>query len=195
MSDAIAEGAEAVITKTDDTVLKERRPKRYRHPELDKRLRTDRTDQEARLLQKAYQAGVRVPTVEDVSDATLEMTHVDGEKLRDVFDDHLETCETIGESIARLHNNNIIHGDLTTSNMILHDDEVYFIDFGLGSFSQRIEDRAVDLHLLKEVLESTHTAVAEVVMDRILSAYKEHADKADQVLERYEEIENRGRYR
>ncbi len=191
----LAQGAEAVITKEEDTVRKERVPKEYRHPELDERLRTERTDEEARLLEKAYQAGVRVPTVQNVEDAALKMEYIPGDPLKDVLEDDLGLCELIGDSIARLHNNNIIHGDLTTSNMLLHNNEVYFIDFGLGCFSQRIEDRAVDLHLLKEVLDSTHTAVADEAMERVLDAYTDQCRKADAVMQRYDTIAERGRYR
>jgi Kae1-associated kinase Bud32 len=79
--------------------------------------------------------------------------------------------------------------------MIVTGDDLYIIDFGLGFFSQRTEDRAVDLHLLKEVLDSTHTDVAETAMEQILDAYREYYENADTVLERYAEIEQRGRYR
>lgn len=188
------QGAEAVVSIENGLVIKERVPKQYRHVELDERLRTERTAREARLLEKAYQAGVRVPTVEDVEDTTLRMEHIEGDKLRDVLEDNIDACALIGESIARLHANDIIHGDLTTSNMIRADSGVYFIDFGLGFFSQRTEDRAVDLHLLKEVLESTHTDIAEDAMERVLDAYREHYEKSAEVLDRYEDIEERGRY-
>jgi Kae1-associated kinase Bud32 len=188
------QGAEAVISVEDGTVIKDRIPKQYRHPDLDNRLRTDRTDLEARLLRKAARAGVRVPTVETVKDTTLKMEQIDGSVLREVLEDEIGRYTTIGEYIARLHNSDIIHGDLTTSNMIRADDDMYFIDFGLGYFSQRTEDRAVDLHLLRDVLDSTHTAVADKAMTRIRKAYREHADDADAVLDRYEEIKERGRY-
>lgn len=191
----LGQGAEAVVTRDGDTVRKERIAKEYRHPELDERIRTERTEEEKRLLEKAYQAGVRVPTVRNVEDTVLEMDHIPGEPLKDVLEDNLDLCELVGDSIARLHNKNIVHGDLTTSNMLLYNEEVYFIDFGLGFFSQRIEDRAVDLHLLKEVLDSTHTDIADEAMDRVLDAYREQCDKADQVMQRYEKIAERGRYR
>lgn len=184
-----------MLYRKNGTISKERQRKAYRHPALDDRLRKERTDQEARLLEKAYQAGVRVPTVQEQLEYTVEMEEIGGEPVKNVLEDDLDMCETIGDSIARLHNKNVIHGDLTTSNMIRSGDEVYFIDFGLGFFSQRIEDRAIDLHLLKEVLESTHTAVADEAMERILAAYKAQSEDAEQVLQRYEEIEERGRYK
>lgn len=196
----IAAGAEARIIRDGDTIRKERVEKRYRHPDLDARLREDRTRDEARMLQKAYQAGVRVPTVHNTGDTTLEMEHIDGTLVKELFADRDDLWPVIGEQIARLHNRNVIHGDLTTSNMIRHrtgdgDEDVYFIDFGLGYHSQRIEDKAVDLHLLRDVLDSTHTGVADNAMDTILDAYTDHCDKAEQVLDRYDAIKDRGRYK
>lgn len=193
----IAAGAEARIIRDDDIVRKERIEKRYRHPELDRRLREERTQDEARMLKKAYQAGVRVPTVHAVEDTTFEMDHIDGTLVKEIFSDRDDLWPVIGEQIARLHNRNVIHGDLTTSNMLYDSDrgEVYFIDFGLGYHSQRIEDKAVDLHLLHEVLDSTHTDVADDAMATILDVYREQCDTAEQVLERYDDIKDRGRYK
>ncbi len=193
--ETMSEGAEATVYRDGDRVVKERDRKDYRHPALDERLREERTGQEARLLEKARQAGVRVPEVEQTGDATLSLTALDGAVLRDVFAERDELWPVIGDYVARLHGRDIIHGDLTTSNMLVVDDTLFFIDFGLGSFSQRVEDRATDLHLLKEVLDSTHAAVADEAMDAILAAYREHADDAEDVLERYAEIEERGRYK
>jgi len=95
----------------------------------------------------------------------------------------------IGRSVRKLHDANIIHGDLTTSNMILKD-KVYFIDFGLGFFSTRIEDKAVDLFLFKKALESKHHEVWEECFKEVLKAYGDQ-----KVMERLKEIEKRGRYR
>ncbi|MDY6769848.1 MAG: KEOPS complex kinase/ATPase Bud32 [Candidatus Nanohaloarchaea archaeon] len=192
--ETIADGAEATLHRDDGSIVKERHEKDYRHPVLDERLRRERTEQEARLLAKAAQSGVRVPDAEQDGAFRVRMEEIDGTLLKDVFEQEEWTWPVIGESVARLHNRDIIHGDLTTSNMLVAGEEVYVIDFGLGSFSQRVEDRATDLHLLAEVLASTHTAVADAAMDRILDAYREHADDADAVLERYDEVAERGRY-
>ncbi|MDY6766028.1 MAG: KEOPS complex kinase/ATPase Bud32, partial [Candidatus Nanohaloarchaea archaeon] len=187
-------GAEARVHVESDAAVKKRISKQYRHDALDKRLRRERTEQEARLLEKARQTGVNVPAVEEAADSELRMERIEGTLLREVFGDSRDIWPRIGEAVARLHARNIIHGDLTTSNMILSDDELYLIDFGLGFFSERVEDRATDLHLLKEVLDSTHTGVADAAMDDILAAYRGQADDADAVLERFDEIEGRGRY-
>jgi len=100
----------------------------------------------------------------------------------------------IGEKIAVLHNNNIIHGDLTTSNMIFNK-EVFFIDFGLSFFSHKIEDKAVDLHLLKQALESKHYKIWEKAFKIVLESYKKKAENSDEILKRLEKVEKRGRYK
>lgn len=191
----IAQGAEAVLTRDGSTVTKERVPKRYRHPELDERLRSERTEQEARLLEKARQAGVTVPAVETVAGTAITLQYVDGTPLRDALPDALDCCVDVGRDVARLHARNIIHGDLTTSNILLADDALVFIDFGLGFYSDRVEDRATDLHLLKEVFASTHTDIADEAMERVWEGYSAVAEDAEQVQERFEAIATRGRYR
>ena len=93
-----------------------------------------------------------------------------------------------------LHNSAIIHGDLTTSNMILNK-EIYLIDFGLSFFSEKSEDKAVDLHLLKEALESKHYKIWEDAFKIVLEAYRKEAKRASETLKRLEQVEKRGRYR
>ena len=135
------------------------------------------------------------------------MEFIQGSKIRDILDS--SNCEEIGrkiaESVAKLHNYNIIHGDLTTSNMILsHTDKtdeqsesirVFFIDFGLGFRSQKTEDKAIDLYLLHEALESTHFDILKKIWKIILETYKQSYDKAEQVIKTLSDIEKRGRYR
>ncbi|MFT4868365.1 MAG: TP53 regulating kinase-like protein [Candidatus Nanohaloarchaea archaeon] len=99
----------------------------------------------------------------------------------------------LGENVALLHSIDIIHGDLTTSNAIA-DEEIYLIDFGLSFRSQRIEDRAVDIHLLKQVLESSHPEVSKEAWQNFLKGYSEYED-SEKVLEQLEEVEQRGRYK
>ena len=59
----------------------------------------------------------------------------------------------IGRIIGNLHLNEIIHGDLTTSNILIvkedNDLKIYFIDFGLSIVSNHLEDKAVDLYVLE----------------------------------------------
>jgi len=83
---------------------------------------------------------------------------------------------------------------LTTSNIILKDDQIYFIDFGLGFFSRRIEDQGMDLNLLFEALKSTHFKILSLCWENIVKGYKQEYKYAEQVLKRVEEIEARARY-
>jgi Kae1-associated kinase Bud32 len=103
-------------------------------------------------------------------------------------------CFHVGELVGKLHSAGIVHGDLTTSNMILKDNEIYFIDFGLGEFSRSIEDQGVDMNLLYEALKSTHFKILEICWKNVVEGYKKEYQKAKEVLKRIEEIEKRGRY-
>jgi len=158
----IGHGAEAKVYDTKNSVLKTRIKKSYRHDLIDKRLRKLRTRSESKLLTKALSYGINVPKVLNSDDKkmTLEMEKIEGRKVRDIFDNLDEDlkkiiCKEIGKTIKKLHQNNLIHGDLTTSNMIWND-KLFLIDFGLGKVSARIEDKAVDIHLLKECFKSKH---------------------------------------
>ena len=102
---------------------------------------------------------------------------IKGKKLSEHLDKLLnpeKICKQIGQSLAILHDNNIIHGDLTTSNLIYNQkqNKVYFIDFGLGFISSKIEDKAVDLHLIKEALEAKHSTIYEKAFESVLQGYK-----------------------
>lgn len=185
-------GAEAEI-EIGEKVIKKRAPKKYRHPELDRRLRTDRTRTESRLLKEADRAGADVPKVLDVSEETLELEKIEGEQLKDVLEKRPELTEELGENLAKLHSADIIHGDLTTSNAIV-DEKLHIIDFGLAERSQRIEDRAVDVHLLKQVLNASHPGVADEAWKSFLNGYSSY-EKFDAVKDRLEEVEGRGRYK
>lgn len=191
----IARGAEAVIIKENKNVVKKRVEKKYRIKEIDNALRSRRTKSEARMLRHARRAGVATPQVLDEKEDTLTVEFIDGQRVKELLseDNAEEICTKIGESVAKLHDYGIIHGDLTTSNMILQD-KIYFIDFGLGFFSKRPEDKAVDLHLLKEALESTHFAVAKQAWQTVLNVYEENYADARQVLGVLKSVEKRGRY-
>lgn len=186
-------GAEAVLTKDGDNILKERIPKGYRQKDLDKKLRKFRTRTEAKLLREAKRIGVNTPSIVEESDFSIKMNFIEGDKVKDIFNNNYEELsKKIGEVISKLHNADIVHGDLTTSNMILKNNDLFLIDFGLGGFSKKIEDKAMDLYLLKEALESTHYDVLEKSWKIILKNYIfKDADKAIKTLSK---IEKRGRY-
>jgi len=187
----ITQGAEATIYLSKDKIIKKRIPKRYRIKYLDDSLRKFRTKREAKFIEKLPIQGPKLIKVDDKS-MVIEMEHIKGKKVRDILDRNLRLCREIGRKVAILHNNGMIHGDLTTSNMILNK-EIYFIDFGLSFFSNKIEDKAVDLHLLKQALESKHYKVFEKAFKLVLEGYKEKVDNYKEIMERFEKVEERGR--
>jgi len=99
----------------------------------------------------------------------------------------------LGEQVLILHLSDLIHGDLTTSNVILKNGEIFIIDFGLGFVSKKIEDKAVDLHLLKQALEAKHFENWELLFESFLERYE--FEEGKKVVERLEVVEKRGRYK
>jgi len=190
----IQQGAEATISKEGISVVKDRLKKSYRHPDLDKRLIKRRTKSEAKLLSKAA-ALISAPEPTLVESDKIEMPFIPGKKLSEALEseDYKSISKIIGKQIATLHDSDIIHGDLTTSNMILSEDKIYFIDFGLGYISHRIEDKAVDLHLIKQALEAKHPTIHETCINTLLSSY--NSKDRDLILKQLEKVESRGRYK
>lgn len=338
----MAQGAEAVLIKKGGVLVKRRVKKGYRILELDEKIRKLRTRSESKLLEKAEKV-VPTPRVLKVDEKTTEidMEFISGLKLSENLDDlknWQEVCEFIGKNIAKLHDIGIVHGDLTTSNMIWQEkknellpskklekqlaelkklnlpknefaifgsgplairgikdaddldiivkpklwkmlakkypvkdatyerevwieignidilknwkpwfedsdklieeadiidgvrfvklehviswkksfnrdkDQVdikstenylknsgsgklYFIDFGLGFANARVEDKAVDLYLIKEALEAKHFLNFDKFFERVLESYKKSSKNADEVLKRLSMVEKRGRYK
>ncbi|PXF61996.1 MAG: Kae1-associated kinase Bud32 [Candidatus Methanogaster sp.] len=199
MNQQIAAGAEAVIERSGGRIIKRRVSKNYRTPELDTRIRVSRTRSEAKLISEARRCGVPTPIIYDVDTAehTITMEFIEGPRMKDVLDPNMS--ERIGELVGRLHGCGIIHGDLTTSNLILHSDDggdsggrIYFIDFGLGYFEKNVEAQGVDVHVLFQTFVSTH---GDPGLEEAFSrGYRRTFADADQVLTRVREIEARGRY-
>lgn len=185
----LGKGAEAVIYIKGSDVVKDRIKKNYRIPEIDVPLRSSRTRREAKILNKLESIGFPAPRIiETDKKEKIIMSFVEGSKVRDILDGCYEKISVeIGKKLRILHDNGIIHGDLTTSNMILKD-EVYFIDFGLSFFSDKAEDKAVDLHLLRQALESKHYRIWKKCFGLIL---KNYSDKT--IIKRLEKVESRGR--
>jgi Kae1-associated kinase Bud32 len=199
-------GAEGIIYLDDydgeKVLVKERVKKPYRLPQIDLKLRKERTRKEVKLLTDARTVGVPTPQILHVDEKNhkIIMQYLNGVRVKDALNTSdkqtiQKICQTIGNMVARLHANNIIHGDLTTSNMILQNDKIYFIDFSLGDYSQRIEDKGTDLKLLREALKSTHFKVLKICWSNILKSYKKEYKDAQKVIERIEEIERRARYK
>ena len=190
----IAQGAEAVLERTQEGIRKSRPAKPYRHPMIDQELRTRRTRAEAKTLATARALGVPVPEVAIVDDHTLLLSVAPGVPLKETLDADPQLMHKVGTYVAKLHGGGVIHGDLTTSN-IMHDPatgELTLIDFGLAYHSDRIEDRAVDLHVLKQALTSKHHRVSAIAFRHCCAGYRECA-QADAVLERLRAVERRGR--
>ena len=194
MERIIQQGAEAVIILEDNSIIKRRVKKSYRLPELDERIRKSRTRSEAKILRKAALI-INVPKVIQVDDKkmNIELEHISGVKVRDLLDQDDEklkrkVCRELGKSIKKLHQNDIIHGDLTTSNMIWND-KLYLIDFGLGKISIRVEDMAVDIHLLKECFKSKHHVHWVTYWNEFKKAYN-----LEEVFAQLERVEARARY-
>ena len=228
MKKTIQQGAEAIISLDNNQIHKKRIKKSYRFEELDKKLRKKRTKSEAKIINKLSNT-IPVPKIiesDDKENITIE--YINGKKLSEHLEnlDYKTICKQIAENISKIHDQDIIHGDLTTSNMIYVEDtsnlktnkqasqatpsptshanckdtktnsnnfKVYFIDFGLAFHSHKIEDKAVDLHLLKQALEAKHFKIAEQAIKIILNNYK--AKQYKDILERINIIEKRGRYR
>ena len=261
MAKILQQGAEAVISLENNQILKNRIRKSYRIEELDNKLRKLRTRSEGKIISKLI-GTIPVPKIIDINDfeMKIKMEFIDGKRLSDNLEnlDWKKICKQIGETIAKLHDANIIHGDLTTSNMIYVEKEdafktyinpllknnliinkkritseqpsteaervcetnkdelragsrivekkylkageqsepegkVYFIDFGLSFYSKKIEDKAVDLHLLKQAFEAKHFKIAEQAIKIILENYNSLQKK--ETIERLRIVENRGRYK
>lgn len=187
----------------DKVLVKHRISKEYRDEKLDRKLRDSRTSLEAKLLADSKRAGVPTPIVYRVDREGMKimMEYLEGVAVKEILEDlepdsRKEICEVIGRQIARLHDFGIIHGDLTTSNMIRTEDgRICFIDFGLGEYSSSVEARGVDIHLLHRTLNSTHFQVASESFEAVVKGYKsELGQLSEEVIQRLREIESRGRY-
>ena len=201
-------GAEASLYVAEwhgkSVVIKTRLPKKYRPEKLDKTIRTYRTVHEPQLMHEAKKAGVPTPLIYlvDVGNATIMMEFIEGKQVKKLLanlsaDERDSVCVKIGEMIAKLHRNGIIHGDLTTSNMILNDEgRIYLVDFGLGEKNAELEAKGVDLHLMKRALQSTHYQFAEDCFKAVIKGYAAvlGEGEAKDVLDKIKEIERRGRY-
>lgn len=185
------QGAEAVVEIGQETVVKRRCRKGYRVPALDERLISERTRTEARLISTARRAGVPTPVIRDVTGDTIEMERVGGPALREVLSG--DNVHAAGKTVGLLHGAGIIHGDLTTSNMIMRDGTCVLIDFGLAISSEETEPRGVDLHVFFQTLESTSDTSARL-REAFIGGYSEEFPGSADVLAREREILHRGRY-
>lgn len=200
----LAKGAEAEVYLTEflgrKAIAKVRCSKRYRVPELDQEIRTSRTKTEARLMRETRKAGIRTPMIYDVDlkGSKIVMEEVKGKKVKDILDHDpssaADICRMIGSTVADLHNNNISHGDLTTSNMILTDDgAICLIDMSMGRTAAELEDLGVDIRLLERAFASAHPKLPDA-FSSLMSSYLLRVKEPDRLLKKLQEIKDRGRY-
>jgi TP53 regulating kinase-like protein len=229
----ISQGAEAKILfdEKNNLIIKDRISKSYRIKEIDEKIRKQRTKSEKKLLEKACKI-INAPNPLPLEDFDkIKMPFIKGKKLSENLDlfplkKQKQILKIIGEEVAKLHDADIIHGDLTTSNMILVEDgslkfaranicerrsrswvggrdyranfekknKIFFIDFGLGYISNKIEDKAVDLHLLKHALEARHFKNWKILFTEFEDGYKKNKE-SKKILERLIAVEKRGRYK
>lgn len=186
----VSEGAEGKIYRENDKIIKERVPKSYRLEILDRKIRKFRTKREFKVIKKLYENNVNVPEPLkiDEKEMIIEIEELKGDTLKEVI--NKELLYRFFDEIIKIHQLDIVHGDLTSLNAIVKDDEVFIIDYGLASFSHKIEDKAEDLHLLFQNLKNEHGELLSH-RDELESIYKKKASKA--VIERVRRIEKRGR--
>lgn len=223
----LRQGAEAKIyTGTflgQKSIVKERFSKKYRHPQLDERLTKERLKGEIRSLMRCKLANIRTPTIYfvDMNNGLFVMEYLDSATTcREYIDSLLKNStanfdETrskltnlsmkIGQILGQMHKNNVIHGDLTTSNMMVQKEtdnggyKICLIDFGLGFAEGSPEDKGVDLYVLERALISTHPNT-EFMFDAVINSYKkemkaERKTECDEIIRKFEDIRMRGRKR
>jgi len=196
MSSFYKKGAEAKLFQStfenEKVIVKKRIPKNYRDKKLDDLIRKKRTRAEAKLI-KTASSYVNVPRVFLVNENEFEiiMSFVEGEVLKNVLDKNKKYCVIAGEQIRKLHDGGLIHGDLTTSNMVLENKtgKVFFVDFGLGFFSKKIEDQATDLVVFKKTFNATHSSIKDG-WKLVLKGY----NPSQEIISQMENIEKRARY-
>ncbi|MDG7008199.1 MAG: Kae1-associated serine/threonine protein kinase [Nitrososphaerota archaeon] len=199
-------GAEADVIRGDwqglEAVYKVRKPLRYRLPVLDEEIRRQRTLHEAEMIHQAKGAGVAAPYLYDVDPpaSTLVMEYVEGTRLKDVIASKAEGTDEVfrefGRNVGLLHRAGIMHGDLTTANVVRRGGSLVFVDFGLSIRTERLEDHAVDLRLIKETLLGAHPQVAAAAMEALNRGYAGVLGPARSraVFRQLLSIERRGRY-
>lgn len=197
----IQRGAEADIYRGlwhgRPSIIKVRTPKPYRNAALDLRIRRHRTLHEAQMLHTVKSLGIAAPLVYfvDAVHHTITMEYVKGTTVHTLRpDDLLQSCEPAGRMAGLLHSAGIMHGDLTTSNLLLSSGRLYLIDMGLSRRGTKAEDWAVDLRLVKEVLGSAHAPYMEDAWNAFLSGYSRTMHNSKHILKLVSEIELRGRY-
>ena len=191
-------GAESNIYLTKwynkKAISKIRIPKIYRHRVLDDDLRRRRTISESKMITLAKEFGLRTPYIYFVDPfrAEIVMEYISGTRASKVLTSSI--CNEIGRFVSTLHLFNIIHGDLTPANFIVNR-KITMIDMGLSFHSTRREDKAMDIRLFKEILNSTYHRYYTKFFGDFLDGYKSvNSKELEKILQRMDEIETRKRY-
>ena len=163
----ISQGAEARLwlipnyVNGKNAIAKERFSKSYRHPVLDARLTKQRCKAEAKCIVKSRRGGVLCPAIWGVHPPVLCLQYMGDTTVRAHLEqarsrsndaillDYTALAVNMGQILAKLHNVGMLHGDLTTSNMMIQSNgSLVLIDFGLARVSSNPEELAVDLYVL-----------------------------------------------
>ncbi len=196
-------GAEADIYQTvwrgAEAILKIRTSRKYRNPVLDLRIRRQRTVRESQMISHVKSLGVPSPLVYFVNhrQTSIVMQMIRGTPVHDLPESRIvDVSGGMGRLVGTLHRNGVMHGDLTTSNFILLGDALFIIDFGLSQSTIKPEDHAVDLRLIKEILNSAHAQIMEQAWKNFLAGYKSAvgSPRSAMITRLVSEIEGRGRY-
>ncbi|XP_071957981.1 EKC/KEOPS complex subunit TP53RK-like [Antedon mediterranea] len=214
-SNMINQGAEARVYEGEfggrSVIVKERFSKKYRHPTLDEKLTKKRMTQEARAIMRCKKAGIATPAIyfvnyetnqiymENIKDSLTVKEYIQALQREGGKDEELnKLADKIGNILATMHNIDVIHGDLTTSNIMIkrpfEELGLVLIDFGLSHVSRLLEDKGVDLYVLERALLSTHPNT-EVLFERMLHNYSKKSRQSKEVLAKLEEVRMRGRKR
>ncbi|MEK0381904.1 MAG: KEOPS complex kinase/ATPase Bud32 [Nitrosopumilus sp.] len=195
-----AEGDIFLITwNKKKAILKARKKKDYRNSLLDQRIRKKRTIRECEIISEVKSFGISTPLIYnmDTKNCTIIMQHIAGTLVNDLSESKLiKSCIEIGKIVGVMHKNGIMHGDLTTSNFIVSKGKMFVLDFGLANKTNKSEDHAVDLRLLKEILNSAHTKIMNKAWSNFLKGYKSAVDSSrfSKITNLVKVIESRGRY-
>lgn len=147
------------------------------------------------MLSVAKLAGVLSPFVYFIDPKRCEivMEFILGRSAKEIMNADLSL--QMGKYTGLLHSGNIVHGDLTSSNFIVSR-RLVLLDFGLSFYSERLEDKAVDVRLIKEIYSSAHFPLYEPLLENFLTGYIGimGQNRARKILEKVSDIERRGRY-
>ena len=188
----IAEGAEAKIYLIENKLRKIRIEKNYRIKEIDEKLRKKRNKREFKVYSKLYENGVNVPKPIELNEREFyfDFEYIKGSILKNTINE--TKIENAFKQIIKIHNLDIIHGDLTTLNMIDSDSKIYIIDFGLSEFTYKVEDKAVDLNLFFNCIKNEHPNLYKA-KSKLEELYLNKANNSKNVIDRLNQIEKRGR--